>query len=272
MEKGKQEKLFSLLQSYGTLVVALSGGVDSAVLLMAAAKALGREKIAAVTAVSEFLSGEEMADAKRCAELCGVVLETLPAADLSSPDVVRNDKKRCYYCKKRRFEMLVAWARERGYPYVAEGTNVDDAGDYRPGLAAIEELAPAVVSPLKEAGWSKEDIREAAREWGLPVWAKPSAACLASRVAYGIALTEERLRAVETAENAIHRYVGGQIRVRHHGAIARIEIEPASFEAFWQHREELEEAVRAAGFAYVTLDLRGYRMGSQNESISHAFS
>ena len=272
MEKAKQERLFSLLRAYGSLVVALSGGVDSAVLLKAAVKTLGREKVAAVTAVSELLSGDELADAKRCAKLCGVTLTTLPAEDLSSPDVVRNDAKRCYYCKKRRFEMIVEWAREHGCRHVAEGTNVDDAADYRPGLAAIEELAPAVVSPLKEAGWGKADIRRVAKAWGMPVWDKPSAACLASRVAYGIEITGERLRAVETAEAAIRRCVRGQIRVRHHGDLARIEIEPASFDAFWQHREELETAVHAAGFAYVTLDLGGYRMGSQNESISHAFS
>lgn len=271
MDKEKEERLFARLRAYGSVVVALSGGVDSAVLLVAAQRALGAANVAAVTAASELLAHEEMEDAKRCASLAGVALTLLPAADLASPDVARNDERRCYYCKKRRFELLVAWAKERGYRHVLDGTNVDDALDYRPGLQAIEELAPFVASPLKEAQWTKCDIREAARGWGIPVWSKPSAACLASRIEYGVELTKERLSAVEAAETALRRHIRGQLRVRHHGRLARIEIEPVEFECFWQHREELEEAVRMAGFTYVTLDLRGYRMGSQNETL-HAES
>lgn len=268
MEKEKEARLFALLRPYGSVAVALSGGVDSAVLLMAAVRALGAAKVAAVTAVSELLADAERADAKRCAELAGVPLTLLPADDLGSPDVVRNDERRCYYCKKRRFEMLVLWAKERGFPCVLDGTNADDADDYRPGLAAMEELAPFVVSPLAKAQWTKRDIRETAKAWGIPVWSKPSAACLASRIEYGVALTKERLQAVETAENALRRFICGQLRVRHHGKLARIEIEPREFDVFLQHRVEIEAAVRAAGFNYVTLDLRGYRMGSQNESLA----
>ena len=268
MDKEKEERLLAILRGYGSAAVALSGGVDSAVLLMAAQRALGAANVAALTATSELLAAEELDDAKRCAALAGVAWTLLPADDLASPDVVKNDERRCYYCKKRRFDMLVLWAKEHGYARVLDGTNVDDAGDYRPGLVAIEELAPFVVSPLKEAQWTKRDIREAAKAWSIPVWSKPSAACLASRVEYGIALTKESLRAVEAAENALRRYIRGQLRVRHHGKLARIEIEPAEFELFWQYREELEAAVRRAGFTYVTLDLRGYRMGSQNESLA----
>lgn len=267
MEKEKEETLSSLLQSYGSAAVALSGGVDSAVLLMAAVRTLGAAHVAAVTAASELLAEGELEDAKRCASLAGVPLTILPADDLASPDVARNDERRCYYCKKRRFEMLAAWAKEHGFRRVLDGTNADDAGDYRPGLAAIEELAPFVASPLKEARWTKCDIREAAKAWGVPVWSKPSAACLASRVEYGVELTRERLRAVEVAENALRRYIHGQLRVRCHDRLARIEIEPAEFDVFWRHREEVEDAVRSAGFTYVTLDLRGYRMGSQNEGL-----
>lgn len=267
MDKAKEKKLFEILRSYGSAAVALSGGVDSAVLLMAAVRALGAANVAAVTAASELLAAGEMEDAKRCAALAGVPLTILPADDLASPDVVRNDERRCYYCKKRRFEMLVLWAKEHGFERVLDGTNADDAGDYRPGLRAMEELGPFVASPLKEAQWTKRDIREAAKAWGVPVWSKPSAACLASRIEYGIELTKERLCAVEAAEDALRRYIRGQMRVRCHGRLARIEIEPAEFDVFWQHREELEDAVRAAGFTYVTLDLRGYRMGSQNESL-----
>ncbi len=260
MEKEKEETLSSLLQSYGSAAVALSGGVDSAVLLVAAVRTLGAAHVAAVTAASELLAEGELADA-------GVPLTILPADDLASSDVVRNDERRCYYCKKRRFEMLVAWAKEHGFRRVLDGTNADDAGDYRPGLAAIEELAPFVASPLKEARWTKRDIREVAKAWGVPVWSKPSAACLASRIEYGIELTRERLRAVEVAENALRRYIHGQLRVRCHGRLARIEIEPAEFDVFWQHREEMEDAVRSAGFTYVTVYLSGYRMGSQHEGL-----
>ena len=267
MEKEKEETLSSLLQSYGSAAVALSGGVDSAVLLVAAVRTLGVAHVVAATAASELLAERELEDAKRCAALAGVPLTILPADDLASSDVVRNDERRCYYCKKRRFEMLVAWAKEHGFRRVLDGTNADDAGDYRPGLAAIEELAPFVASPLKEARWTKCDIREAAKAWGVPVWSKPSAACLASRVEYGVELTRERLRAVEVAENALRRYIHGQLRVRCHDRLARIEIEPAEFDVFWRHREEVEDAVRSAGFTYVTLDLRGYRMGSQNEGL-----
>ena len=267
MEKEKEETLSYLLQSYGSAAVALSGGVDSAVLLMAAVRTLGAAHVAAVTAASELLAEGELEDAKRCASLAGVPLTILPADDLASPDVARNDERRCYYCKKRRFEMLIAWAKEHGFRRVLDGTNADDAGDYRPGLAAIEELAPFVASPLKEARWTKCDIREVAKAWGVPVWSKPSAACLASRVEYGVELTRERLRAVEIAENALRRYIRGQLRVRCHDRLARIEIEPAEFDVFWRHREEVDDAVRSAGFTYVTLDLRGYRMGSQNEGL-----
>ena len=144
MEKEKEETLSSLLQSYGSAAVALSGGVDSAVLLVAAVRTLGAAHVVAATAASELLAERELEDAKRCAALAGVPLTILPADDLASSDVGRNDERRCYYCKKRRFEMLVAWAKEHGFRRVLDGTNADDAGDYRPGLAAIEELAPFV--------------------------------------------------------------------------------------------------------------------------------
>lgn len=267
MGKEKEERLFAVLRSCGTVAVALSGGIDSAVLLMAAVRALGKRNVIAVTAASELLSSAEIADAKRCAAFANVRWKILPADDLSSPDIVRNDERRCYYCKKRRFEMLVAWAKEQGFLRVLDGTNADDIDDYRPGLVALKELAPVVLSPLKEAQWTKRDIRKAAKAWCIPIWSKPSAACLASRIEYGITLTKERLHAVEAAEDALRRYISGQIRVRCHGKLSRIEIEPFEFDTFWQHREELEAAVRAAGFTYVTLDLCGYRMGSPNEAL-----
>ncbi len=262
----KLEGFIMQLRSYGSLLVALSGGVDSSVLAKAAVLALG-DKAAAMTAVSELLPADELADARAVAGLAGIHHEVINAQDLDLPELVCNDKERCYYCKKSRFQKMCNWAAEHGYAYVADGSNLDDKGDYRPGMKAIAELAPKVVSPFVICGWNKADIRRQAKEWGLPVWDKPSAACLASRVEYGIALTPQRLRQVEMAETALRRFLKGQLRVRHHGNLARIELEPDEFELFWQHREALTQAVKETGFTYVTLDLQGYRMGSQNEIL-----
>ena len=264
MEKVKA--ILETIRSYGSLVVAFSGGVDSSVLTKAAVLALGN-RVVAVTAVSELLPKQELVDAEMVASIAGIRHEVIAAEDLAAPELVVNDKERCYFCKKRRFAMLCAWAKENGYAYVADGSNLDDQGDYRPGMRAIAELAPKVVSPFVVCGWTKKDIRQQAKAWDLPVWDKPSAACLASRVEYGIALTPERLRQVEQAETLLHTYIDGQLRVRHHGSLARVELEPKDMEVFWQHREVLTRAIKAVGFTYVTLDLEGYRMGSQNEVL-----
>ena len=261
----KLEKLLEKLRSYKSLAVALSGGVDSSVLTKAAAMALG-ERAAAVTAVSELLTAAELEDARACAALAGIRHEILPAGDLDVPDIVRNDKERCYYCKKSRFGRLTQWAQQNGYAFVAEGSNLDDRGDYRPGMRAIAEI-PTVVSPFMECGWDKGDIRRQAREWGLPVWDKPSAACLASRLAYGIPLTAERLQQVEQAEAYLRRFVQGQLRVRHHGELARVEVEASQLPLVLEQHENITAALQKLGFSYVTLDLAGYRMGSQNEIL-----
>ena len=264
-----EEKLRALidrLKACGSLVVALSGGVDSSTLAKAAVLALG-EKAAAVTARSEFLSADELADAVAMARAAGIRHIVVDARDLDDPDVVRNDKERCYYCKRGRFEKLCAWAKENGFAYVADGGNLDDKGDYRPGMRAVEELAPTVISPFMECGWTKADIRARARTWGLAVADKPSAACLASRVEYGLPLTAERLGAVEAAEKILRPFAKGQLRVRHHGNLARIEAEPDAFRDIIAHREEIAAALKKLGFTYTALDLVGYRTGSTNEAL-----
>ena len=263
------EKLCALLdrlKACGSLVVALSGGVDSSTLAKAAAMALG-EKAVAVTARSELLSADELADAAAMARAAGIRHIVVDAHDLDNPDVVRNDKDRCYYCKRGRFEKLCAWAKENGFAYVADGSNLDDIGDYRPGMKAIEELAPTVISPFMECGWGKADIRAQARAWDLSVADKPSAACLASRVEYGLSLTPERLAQVENAEKMIRPFAKGQLRIRHHGNLARIEAETEAFREIMAHREEISAALKSLGFTYTTLDLVGYRTGSTNEVL-----
>lgn len=260
----RTEALLTKLRGCGSLAVALSGGVDSAMLAKAAFLALG-DKAVAVTAVSEMVPLSEREDASACTGLIGIRHVLLQSDDLALPEVVSNGKERCYYCKKHRFQMLLEWAKAHGYRYVADGSNADDAEDYRPGMRAVRELK--IISPLAECGFTKADIRRQAKEWGIPVWDKPSAACLASRVAYGIPLSPARLSRIDRAEGFLRAYLRGQIRVRDHGDLARLELSPAEFDTFWAHREELTERIKALGFAYVTLDLNGYRMGSQNEVL-----
>ena len=262
----KLEALLTRLEACGSLVVALSGGVDSSTLAKAASLALG-DKAVAITARSELLAADELADAKAMAKAAGIRHLVVDAHDLDNPELAANDKNRCYYCKRGRFQKLVAWARENGFAHVADGGNLDDMGDFRPGMRAIEELAPIVISPFMECGWTKADIRAQARAWGLAVAEKPSAACLASRVEYGLTLTPERLAQVESAERIVRAFAKGQLRVRHHGRLARIEAEPEAMRPIVEHREEITERLKETGFLYVTLDLGGYRMGSTNEAL-----
>jgi len=260
--QAKTEKLLACLKEYGSVAVALSGGVDSMTLAKAAYLALG-ERAVAVTAESELLSREEHGDAVQGAAAIGIRHVLLPAEDLSYEEVRRNDRERCYYCKRHRMEKILAWAAEEGLAAVADGSNISDRGDYRPGARALQELG--IRSPLAECGFAKEDIRRLAKAWGLSVWEKPSAACLASRVAYGIELTAARLRRIDEAESFLRSLaVRGQLRVRDHGNLARLEAGPENLPVLLEHRREIAARLKELGFAFVTLDLEGYRMGSCN--------
>ncbi|NOU35778.1 MAG: ATP-dependent sacrificial sulfur transferase LarE [Kiritimatiellaceae bacterium] len=264
----KLNRLEEIFQSLGKTVVAFSGGADSTFLTAAAVRALGKENVLAVTAVSATLTDDEQAEAVTLAGKIGVKHVLLETDEFSDALFTANSAERCYFCKKIRFQALVGWAADRGYSWIVEGTNVDDAGDYRPGSRAVAEL-PAVRSPLKEAGLTKAEIREVSKQWNLPTWEKPSAACLASRIEYGLPLTPERLRQVEEAEKLIRPFCKGQLRVRHHGSLARIEVEPEwiSKLAEPETARAISGKLKSLGFHHVALDLSGYKMGSLNQDL-----
>jgi len=269
----RERQLLELLAGLGRVAVAFSGGVDSSYLLAAAIDALGRERVVALTADSPLLPRAERDTAVEVARLLGADHRLIPFDDLAIAGVVENSPQRCYYCKRARFEALRALVREAaeasgGEAVLVHGENVDDADDFRPGAVAARELG--VRAPLVEAVLSKADIRALSRRRGLPTWDHPPAACLASRFPYGTPLTREGLERVERAESALQTVAGlRQVRVRDHYPVARIEVPPQEIArlAAPDLRRRIHDAIVAAGYRYVTLDLLGYRMGSLNEGI-----
>lgn len=248
--------------------VSLSGGVDSVFLLHVMAETLGAENVLAVTARGRNFPAREFAEAARCAELLGVEHLTLEFEPLDLAEFVENGPERCYYCKRALFSAIIGAARERGYVALADGANADDVGDYRPGMRATRELG--VASPLLEAGIGKAEIREGLRERGAALWRKPSFACLASRIPYGTAIDGEALARVERAENFFLDDLGFvNIRVRHHGDVARLEAEERDRArlADPELAGRVYDALLKLGYKYVALDLRGYRSGSMNEGL-----
>lgn len=259
----KYAYLKEYLRGLGNAAVAFSGGVDSSFLLRAAQEALG-ENVIAVTAASAFVPESELDDAVRFCRGIGAAHEIFRADVLGNDEIRANPPDRCYICKRRLFGNIIGIARERGILNVIEGSNTDDQSDYRPGMRAVKELG--VKSPLLEAGLSKAEIRLLSRKLGLPTWNKPSFACLASRFECGEELTAEKLYAVEKAERFLSDQGFRQMRVRFHGGLARIELEPDDIPRAVQPdmRGSICEMLGKLGFRYVTLDMAGYRTGSMN--------
>ena len=263
----KYDALCRALAGLGPVAVAFSGGVDSMLLLRASVDALGAGNVLAVNAAAVNFPAWERCEADAYCTALGVRLLTVAFRPLDVPGFRENPPERCYLCKRALFEDLIRAAGEQGFPTVVEGTNLDDENDYRPGLAAIAELG--VLSPLRRAGMTKRDIRILSRELGLPTWDKPSNACLATRIPYGEAITEETLERIDRAEAFLRGLDFRQVRVRAHGTLARIEVPPHEIDRFMDEgmRMRVTEACRQFGFTYVSLDLAGYRTGSMNAVI-----
>ena len=262
----KLERLRVQLREIGSAAVAFSSGVDSTFLLRVAHEVLG-DRVIAVTARSRSFPKRELDEAAAFCRSEGVRHEILDSEELDIPGFVANPPDRCYHCKKALFGKLIAFAQMNGLAAVLEGSNVDDDGDYRPGLRAIRELG--VRSPLHDAGLTKAEIRALSKRMGLPTADKPSFACLASRFSYGERITAAGLERVERAEQWLRDAGLGltQLRVRSHGDMARIEVPPADIPRIAARAEEIAAALQSFGFAYVALDLQGYRTGSLNEVL-----
>lgn len=259
----KEKKLEETLQGLQSVLVAFSGGVDSTYLLKRALDVLGPHKVLAVTAASEIHPRREVREALALAAALGARHRVLEYTALANENLAQNSLERCYHCKKELFTSLLHLAAQEGLLAVVDGANRDDVKDYRPGSRAVAELG--IKSPLQDAGFGKEEIRRASRALGLPTWSKPALACLASRFPYGEGITAEKLRQVEQVEEYLFQVGFGQVRVRYHGPVARLELLREDRQKALDLAEQIVAVCRDAGFAYAALDLQGYRQGSMNE-------
>jgi uncharacterized protein len=260
----KRERLIELLRGYGSCAVAFSGGLDSTVLAKAAQLALG-DRAVAITGLSAALAGSELEEAKVLARLIGIRHEVIETNELAIPEYQANNPDRCYHCKSELFAEVEQVARRLDMAVVADGSNRDDHGEYRPGLRAAAQRN--VRSPLAECGLTKAEIRQLAEHWGLPTWNKPATPCLSSRIAYGEQITPERLAMIDRAERFLRERGFRPLRVRYHkGDVARIEVPVEQVAKFTepQFRREVVDYLKSLGFKYVSLDLEGFRSGSLN--------
>lgn len=265
-----QQKLAGLVQTirgYGTVIVAYSGGTDSTLLLRVCADALGKERVVAVTASSETYTPAELAFAREITARLGVRHVVLATDELHDEAFASNTPDRCYHCKNHFYHDVRAFGAAEGIATIVDGSNADDLGDYRPGRRAAQENG--VLSPLLDAGMTKEEVRTLSRELGLPSWDRPASPCLASRIPYGNRVTREKLEAIALAEEYLRELGFPVVRVRHHGEIARIEVAEEDLGRLCEAemRKKVASRFREIGFTWVALDLDGYRMGSLNRVL-----
>jgi uncharacterized protein len=264
--KRKVKSLKDQLAVLGKTLVAYSGGVDSTLLAKISREVLG-DDLTAVIVISPTLPQRELSDAREIAKQMGFNLIEMVSQEMDLPDFIANTDQRCYFCKDHRYQHLKDFAEKNNYQTILDGSNADDLQDFRPGQKAARKHA--VRSPLQEVGLTKRDIRKLARELGLPNWDKPSSACLASRIPYGEPIQVGLLKQIEDAEDMLFQLGFRQFRVRHHGDVARIEIPPDEFDFLLSHREKISERFEKIGYAYIALDIKGFRSGSLNEGLTH---
>jgi pyridinium-3,5-biscarboxylic acid mononucleotide sulfurtransferase len=263
----KQERLKAIFKDMGKVLLAFSGGVDSTLLLKVAQDVLGNKNVLAVTALSPLYPERELQGVKKLIQVLGARHRLIHSNELEIPGFSKNPPNRCYYCKSKLFGELLELAREEAIPSVVEGSTLDDDRDHRPGKIAIRELG--IRSPLKETAFTKTEVRELSKALGLPTWDKPSFACLASRFPYGEEITEDGLKRVDQAEDLLFGLGFKQVRVRHYGNLARIEILKEEMTRLMDDslREEVVSHLKGLGYRYITLDLQGFRSGSMNEVL-----
>jgi pyridinium-3,5-biscarboxylic acid mononucleotide sulfurtransferase len=262
----KHNKLKEFIGSLGRVIVAFSGGVDSTLLLKVCLDALGRDNIIAFIGTSPVHPERETTEAIHIAQQLEVDYVVVQTEEMENTHFITNPRERCYHCKSGLLEQIRKVAQTRGIAHIVEGSNVDDESDFRPGSRAVTEKE--VLSPLKVAGLTKNEIRELSRNLFLPTHNKPSFACLASRIPYGTTITGEILKQVELSEEFLKGLGLRQVRVRYHGEVSRIEAEEEDMAIIIQHRNKIYDGLKALGFTYITLDLKGYRTGSLNETPS----